>query len=101
MRVLRHFPTGAFAIRSCGFHFHIVNFIPALNFIPIINFIFAGSRKYFLEIVENATQCVRTRRGVSYMLKICLKARCTINAFITNTKAVIMDYIHYKIFVMI
>ena len=48
---------------------------------------------------RNAYVC--THDVCMYRLKIYLKACCTINAFIANAKAVIMDYIRYKIFVMI
>lgn len=65
-------------------------------------FYFCDSQKYFLGIVENATRFVCTHDKVCiYRLEICLKAWCTINAFIANAKAVIMNYIYYKIFVII
>jgi len=54
---LRHFPAGRFfAIRSCGFHFHIVNFISVVNFISIINFIPAARGNIFLELRNNTTR---------------------------------------------
>jgi len=82
-----HFPASVFAIHSCGFHFHIVNFI------SIINFIFVTHENIFLEL--SRTRC----NANVYRLEIyvCLKAWCTINAFIANTKAVTMDYIHYSV----
>jgi len=61
------------------------------EFYSYYKFYFCDSRKYFLGIAENAMQ----RNVYRLEIYVCLKAWCTINAFIANTKVVTMDYIKY------